>query len=85
MRTLAIRGGLLVLLTCLVAADIEARRETAAAADAGLDARRLDEIQPVVQAAIMEKKLPGAVVLVGRGDKVAYQKAIGNRAVEPSI
>ena len=85
MRTLAIRGGLLVLLTCLVAADIEARRETAAAAEAGLDARRLDEIQPVVQAAIMEKKLPGAVVLVGRGDKVAYQKAIGNRAVEPSI
>jgi len=25
----------------------------------------------------------GAVVLVGRGDKVVYQKAIGNRAVDP--
>ena len=34
--------------------------------------------------AIAEKKLPGAVVLVGRGDQTLYQKAIGNRALVPS-
>ena len=33
--------------------------------------------------AIAEKKLPGAVVLVGRGDRILYQKAIGNRALVP--
>jgi uncharacterized protein YbbC (DUF1343 family)/CubicO group peptidase (beta-lactamase class C family) len=54
------------------------------AAAAGLDSKRLDEIAPLVEAAIAEKKLPGAVVLVGRGDRVLYLKAIGNRAVEPT-
>ncbi len=34
--------------------------------------------------AIAEKKLPGAVVLVGRGDRILYQKAIGNRALVPA-
>src|SRR5262249_41460891 len=28
---------------------------------------------------------PGAVVVIGRGDAVLYQKAIGNRAVDPSV
>ena len=41
-------------------------------------------IPPIVEQAIAEKKLPGAVVLVGRGDRVVYQKAIGRRAVEPA-
>ena len=38
-----------------------------------------------MQQAIAEKKLPGAVVLVGRGDRLLYQKAIGNRALVPSV
>jgi uncharacterized protein YbbC (DUF1343 family)/CubicO group peptidase (beta-lactamase class C family) len=49
-----------------------------------MDQARLDEIPPIVEQAIAEKKLPGAVVIVGRGDRVVYQKAIGQRAVEPS-
>ena len=49
-----------------------------------VDVRRLDAIEPLVQDAIAEKKLPGAVVLVGRGDRVLYQKAIGNRALVPA-
>src|SRR5919201_6751393 len=58
---------------------------TAASAGAnGVDVQRLEAIEPLVEAAIAEKKLPGAVVLVGRGDRVLYQKAIGNRAVEPA-
>ncbi len=35
--------------------------------------------------AIAEKKLPGAVVLVGRGERILYQKAIGNRALVPAV
>ena len=49
-----------------------------------VDARRLEAIEPLVREAIGEKKLPGAVILVGRGDRTLYQKAIGNRAVSPA-
>jgi uncharacterized protein YbbC (DUF1343 family)/CubicO group peptidase (beta-lactamase class C family) len=49
------------------------------------DVRKLDAIESLVEEAIAEKKLPGAVVLVGRGERTLYQKAIGNRAVVPSV
>src|SRR5215203_360830 len=52
---------------------------------ASLDLRRLDLIEPLVKEAIADKKLPGAVILIGRGDQVIYQKAIGNRALVPAI
>jgi CubicO group peptidase (beta-lactamase class C family) len=41
-------------------------------------------IEAEVQAAIAEKKLPGAVVLVVHRDKIVYRQAFGQRAVEPS-
>jgi uncharacterized protein YbbC (DUF1343 family) len=50
-----------------------------------VDPRKLDAIEPLVREAIAEKNLPGAVVLVGRGDRIFYQKAIGNRALVPSV
>ena len=49
-----------------------------------IDPRKLDAIEPLVREAIAEKKLPGAVVVVGRGDRILYQKAIGNRALVPA-
>jgi uncharacterized protein YbbC (DUF1343 family) len=52
---------------------------------AGVDAARFDDIPPLVEQAIADKKLPGAVVVIGRGDRVLWQKAIGHRAVEPSM
>ena len=56
----------------------------APATQQGVDVARLDAIVPIVEEAIAEKKLPGAVVMVGRGDRVVYQKAIGQRALEPA-
>ena len=50
----------------------------------GVDVSRFDAIPAAVERAIAEKKLPGAVVLVGRGAQVLYQKAFGRRAVEPA-
>ena len=50
----------------------------------GVDAARFEAIPPLIEEAIAAKKLPGAVVLVGRGDRVLWQKAIGQRAVEPA-
>jgi uncharacterized protein YbbC (DUF1343 family)/CubicO group peptidase (beta-lactamase class C family) len=58
--------------------------ERAAEDSVTVDVRRLDGIDPLVREAIADRKLPGAVVLVGRGDRVLYQKAFGNRAVVPS-
>jgi len=51
---------------------------------ASADLKGLDAIEPLVTQAIAEKKLPGAVVLIGRGDRILYQKAIGNRALVPA-
>jgi uncharacterized protein YbbC (DUF1343 family)/CubicO group peptidase (beta-lactamase class C family) len=41
-------------------------------------------IADVVRAAIARHELPGAVVLIGRGDDVAYRGAFGLRAAEPA-
>ncbi len=45
---------------------------------------RLSLIDDVVAEAIADKKLPGAVVVVGRGDRVVFRKAYGNRALVPA-
>ena len=37
-----------------------------------------------MQEAIRRRELPGAVVVVGHGEEIVYQKAFGNRAVEPA-
>lgn len=51
----------------------------------GIDVTRLDAIAALVQDAVRDRKLPGAVVLIGRGDAIVYDNAIGNRAVEPAM
>jgi CubicO group peptidase (beta-lactamase class C family)/uncharacterized protein YbbC (DUF1343 family) len=51
----------------------------------GFDASRLARIDALVAEAIHAKQLPGAVVLVGRGDDIAYLKAYGNRALLPAV
>ena len=50
-----------------------------------IDVQRLDAIEPIVLEAIQEKKLPGAVVLVGHHNRIVYQKAFGNRALVPAV
>jgi uncharacterized protein YbbC (DUF1343 family)/CubicO group peptidase (beta-lactamase class C family) len=47
-------------------------------------ADRFGAIAPLVDAAIARHELPGAVVVVGRGDAVLYHRAFGDRAVEPA-
>ena len=58
---------------------------TAPGTPVAVDSRRLDGIEPLVREAIADKKLPGAVVLIGRRDRILYQKAIGHRATVPSL
>jgi uncharacterized protein YbbC (DUF1343 family)/CubicO group peptidase (beta-lactamase class C family) len=51
----------------------------------GLDADRLHRVDELIAEAIGEQQLRGAVVLVGHGDRVAYQKEFGSRALVPSV
>lgn len=50
----------------------------------GLSATRLARVDDLLADAIARKEIPGAVVLVGRHGKVAFRKAYGMRAVEPT-
>ncbi len=49
----------------------------------GFDLERLAQADEAIRSAIADKKLPGAVLLVGRGDQLIYQKAYGERALVP--
>lgn len=56
----------------------------APAEEVGLDPARLDRIDEAVARAIEKGQVPGAVVVVGRGGKIAYAKAFGLRASDPA-
>jgi uncharacterized protein YbbC (DUF1343 family)/CubicO group peptidase (beta-lactamase class C family) len=47
------------------------------------DATRLKMADAVIEQAIAARQIPGAVLLVGRGDRVLYQQAYGMRALVP--
>ena len=74
--------------SCLVllagCAQLSGSRAPAAAvqAQAGLDSSRLDHIDQAVDAAIAERRLPGAVFHLERGDDV-YARAYGRTGHEP--
>src|ERR1041385_6318622 len=51
---------------------------------AQVSTERLSQMDVVIAEAIANKKLPGAVVLVGRKGQIVWRKAYGDRAVEPT-
>jgi uncharacterized protein YbbC (DUF1343 family)/CubicO group peptidase (beta-lactamase class C family) len=51
----------------------------------GMNAAKLDQIEQLVNADIADKKLPGAVVVVGHRGKIVYRKAFGNRSLLPTV
>ncbi len=50
----------------------------------GFDPARLARVEDAIARAVGEKKVPGAVVVVGRRGKVALARAYGRRSVEPT-
>jgi uncharacterized protein YbbC (DUF1343 family)/CubicO group peptidase (beta-lactamase class C family) len=44
---------------------------------------RLGNVDSIIQQAIADGSIPGAVLIVGHDGKVVYRKAYGNRALEP--
>ena len=74
-----------LLVTMAAPAGQTARQvSTPAAASAGFDPARLAHIDAIVTDAITRHEMPGAVVLVGRGDATVWRKAYGNRALLPA-
>jgi uncharacterized protein YbbC (DUF1343 family) len=67
-----------------VALAIPLAAQTRSTRPASFDAARLAQVDTVINDAIKEQKLPGAVLLVGHGNRTVYLKAYGRRAVTPA-
>ncbi|MBK9164193.1 MAG: beta-lactamase family protein [Acidobacteria bacterium] len=50
-----------------------------------MSAEKLAQIDAIVNGDIANKKMPGAVVIVGRKGKIVYRKAFGNRSLVPTV
>ena len=66
-----------IVCACLVGSSLAMAQGQAAAV------ARLSVVDGIIQRAIEEHQIPGAVVLIGHDGKVVYRKAFGNRALEP--
>ena len=76
---------LLVICTVLTLQGLTGVAQTPRSSASDFDVKRLEKIEALIRDDIAAKKLPGAVVLVGRGDKVVWQKAVGNRSIQPTV
>ncbi|MGI8670033.1 MAG: serine hydrolase domain-containing protein, partial [Aridibacter sp.] len=50
-----------------------------------MSSEKLNQVDDLVEQAIKDKKMPGAVVLVGRKGKVVFRKAYGKRSLLPTV
>jgi uncharacterized protein YbbC (DUF1343 family)/CubicO group peptidase (beta-lactamase class C family) len=73
------------LIALLLTGQLLATPAWAGAAPAAADAAttRLSVIDPIIEQAIRENQVPGAVVVVGHDGQVVYRKAYGSRALTP--
>jgi uncharacterized protein YbbC (DUF1343 family)/CubicO group peptidase (beta-lactamase class C family) len=68
----------LLLATCFTGSVASAMTQKPAGSPA-----RLNVVDAIVQQAIADRQIPGAVVLIGHDGQVVYRKAFGSRALEP--
>ena len=72
-----------MLLALLLATTARAALPEAKPEALGFDSARLARVEDAIARAVGEKKVPGAVVVVGRRGKIALARAYGRRSVEP--
>ncbi|MBA3634132.1 MAG: DUF1343 domain-containing protein [Acidobacteria bacterium] len=73
---------------CVLCGSISVKAQSlpiAAPQSVGMSAEKLNRIDALVEKDIADKKLPGAVILVGHKGKIVYRKAFGNRALVPNV
>lgn len=74
---------LLLILSPIPAADpIPSNPPTASPEEVGLSTSRLTHIRTVMNRHVAEKQIPGAIALVARHGKIAYQEAYGMADIE---
>ena len=75
---------LLVSLFCITSAVAQPLQRVAPE-QVGMDSRRLMYADEVIEEAIANKDIPGAVLAIVRDGKMAYLKAYGNKRVYPTV
>src|SRR5215217_5148822 len=73
-----------VVVVALVAQMVLAQLPVAKPESVSVSTERLTQMDAVINQEISNKRLPGAVVLVGCKGRIVWHKAYGSRAVEPS-
>ena len=81
-RLLAI-SVLVLLFSFPPAALAETKPKTTTTAASGVNAARLSAVDALLQKAVADHQIPGAVVIVGHNGRVVYRKAFGSRSLEP--
>ncbi len=81
-KGLLIAYSLLLAWACITSAQA---LPTTSAEQVGLSPERLGRIDMVLRQYVEEKKIPGAVVLIARKGKVAYQKSFGRIDVDANV
>ncbi len=74
----------ILLILLLVAQPVLAQLPMAKPESVSVSAARLAEMDSVIASEIANRRLPGAVVFVGRNGRVVWQKSYGARVVEPT-
>ncbi|MBO6169614.1 MAG: serine hydrolase [Bacteroidales bacterium] len=82
MKRLAIVVAALSLAACTIP-KLPVGLEHVSPAEAGMDPLALSKVDNVILQSIEDGNMPGAVLAVVRGDKIAYLRAYGNRQVVP--
>ena len=82
-RMRRIRAGGVPVIAVLLASFVLAQVRVASPESASISSAGLARVDAVIAEAIESKRLPGAVVLVGRKGRIVWLKAYGARAVEP--
>ncbi len=75
---------LLVSSDCIAVLAGESRLVEVDPASVGLSAHRLAVIDDIVAEGLRDKKLPGAVVVIGYQGQIVYRQAFGQRQLEPT-
>jgi SSS family transporter len=84
-RRKAVRIGATALLAVLMLPLLSSRSEAQRSAVSPMPGPDFTPVSILINTAIAEHKLPGAVVVIGHGGKVVFEKAYGNRALEPAV
>lgn len=73
----------LFLFSFLLVVNINSQLKTGTPEENGFNSSKLNFIDTVINKAIENNNIPGAVVLIGKNESIIYKKAFGKRSLKP--